>query len=116
MLIYNPYIVISYYNFKVVLIVRLKMVSTYPIQTLERLPMFIKAFRKQKGVTQADMAEKLGISQQAYARFEGNPQLATFERLFLVLRILDVNVSMEQIIKGAKQVTATLEPGSKEIW
>ncbi len=28
------------------------------------------------------MAEKLGISQQAYVRFEGNPQLATFERLF----------------------------------
>lgn len=58
------------------------MVSTDLIQNLECLPMFIKAFRKQKGVTQTDMAEKLGISQQAYARFEGNSQLATFERLF----------------------------------
>lgn len=88
----------------------------YQIQTLETLKLFIRAFRKQKGVTQADMAQKLGISQQAYARFEGNPQLATLERLFLVLRILDVNISMEQIIKSAKQVTATLEPASKEIW
>lgn len=88
----------------------------YPIQTLESLKLFIRAFRKQKGVTQAGMAEKLGISQQAYARFEGNPQLATFERLFLVLRILDVSVSMEQIIKGSKQVKVSPESGSKEIW
>jgi len=88
----------------------------YPIQTLESLKLFIRAFRKQKGVTQADMAEKLGISQQAYARFEGNPQLATFERLFLVLRILDVSVSMEQIIEGSKQVKVSSESGLKEIW
>ncbi|CAM3797700.1 helix-turn-helix domain-containing protein [Polynucleobacter brandtiae] len=88
----------------------------YPIQTLESLKLFIKAFRKQKGVTQADMAEKLGITQQAYARFEGNPQLATFERLFLVLRILDVGISIEQIVKGSKQVKVITESGSKEIW
>jgi HTH-type transcriptional regulator/antitoxin HipB len=95
---------------------RLEILMNYPIQTLESLELFIRAFRKQKGVTQAGMAEKLGISQQAYARFEGNPQLATFERLFLVLRILDVSVSMEQIIKGSKQVKVSPESGSKEIW
>ena len=88
----------------------------YPIQTLDSLKLFIRAFRKQKGLTQADMAEKLGISQQAYARFEGNPQLATFGRLFLVLRILDVSVLMEQIIKGSKQVEVSTESGSQEIW
>ncbi|OYY10918.1 MAG: hypothetical protein B7Y67_14735 [Polynucleobacter sp. 35-46-11] len=88
----------------------------YPIQTLDSLRLFIRAFRKQKGVTQADMAEKLGISQQAYARFEGNPHSATFERLFLVLRILDVSVSMEQIMKGSKQLKVSPESGSKEIW
>jgi len=92
------------------------MVSTYLIQTLESLPMFIKAFRRQKGVTQADMAEKLGISQQAYARFEGNPQLATLERLFLVLRILGVNISLEQIIKNSKEAKTNMESESKEIW
>jgi len=88
----------------------------YPIQTLESLKLFIRAFRRQKGVTQADMAEKLGISQQAYARFEGNPQLATFERLFLVLRILDVNISLEQIIKNLKEANTNMESESKEIW
>ena len=88
----------------------------YQIQTLETLKLFIRAFRKQKGVTQVDMAQKLGISQQAYARFEGNPQLATLERLFLVLRILDVNISLEQIIKNSKEAKTNMKSESKEIW
>lgn len=94
----------------------LEVLMNYPIQALESLKLFIRAFRKQKGVTQADMAEKLGISQQAYARFEGNPQLATLERLFLVLRILDVKISLEQIIKNSKEARSNMESESKEIW
>ncbi|MBU3640570.1 helix-turn-helix domain-containing protein [Polynucleobacter sp. Fuers-14] len=114
MLIYKTYVVIVHYNLKVVLLARLQMI--YQIQTLETLKLFIRAFRKQKGVTQADMAQKLGISQQAYARFEGNPQLATLERLFLVLRILDVKISLEQIIKNSKEAKTNMKSESKEIW
>ena len=109
MLIYKTYVVIVHYNLKVVLLARLQMI--YQIQTLETLKLFIRAFRKQKGVTQADMAQKLGISQQAYARFEGNPQ-----RLFLVLRILDVKISLEQIIKNSKEAKTNMKSESKEIW
>ena len=68
----------------------------YPIKTLSQLPLVLKGFRKEKGLTQAAMAEKLGITQQSYAHFEANPATATFERLYTVLRLLDVDISLNQ--------------------
>ena len=77
----------------------------YPIKTLSQLPLVLKGFRKGNGLTQAAMAERLGITQQSYAYFEANPATATLERLFMVLRMLDVEISLDQtspaIGKGA---------------
>ncbi|MBP6037690.1 MAG: helix-turn-helix transcriptional regulator [Azonexus sp.] len=66
----------------------------YPIKTLSQLPLVLKAFRKQRGLTQAALAEKLGVTQQSYAAFEANPAAASLERLFTVLRLLDVDISL----------------------
>lgn len=68
----------------------------YPIKTLNQLPLILRGFRKERGLTQAAVAEKLGITQQSYAYFEANPTTATFDRLFMVLRILGVEISLEQ--------------------
>ena len=68
----------------------------YPIKTLSQLPLVLKGFRKEKGLTQAAMAERLGITQQSYAYFEANPATATLERLFMVLRMLDVEISLNR--------------------
>lgn len=68
----------------------------YPIKTLSQFPLILKGFRKEKGLTQAAMAERLGITQQSYAHFEANPATATLERLFMVLRMLDVEISLDQ--------------------
>jgi HTH-type transcriptional regulator/antitoxin HipB len=69
----------------------------YPIKTLGQLPLVLKGFRKLRGLTQAVMAERLGITQQSYAYFEANPATATLERLFTVLRLLDVEISLDQV-------------------
>jgi HTH-type transcriptional regulator/antitoxin HipB len=69
---------------------------TYPIKTLNQLPLVLKAFRKEQGLTQAAMAEKLGITQQSYAYFEAKPATATLERVFTVLRLLNVDISLDQ--------------------
>ena len=73
----------------------------YPIKTLSQLPLVLKGFRKVWGLTQAAMAERLGISQQSYAYFEANPATATLERLFMVLRMLDVEISLDQVASTA---------------
>lgn len=70
----------------------------YPLKTLNQLPLLLKGFRRERGLTQAVMAEKLGISQQSYAYFEANPATSSLNRLFLVLRILGVDITLEQIV------------------
>lgn len=68
----------------------------YPIKTLSQLSLLLKGFRKEKGLTQAMLAQRLGITQQSYAHFEANPVTATTERLFIVLRLLDVEIGLTQ--------------------
>lgn len=99
----------------------------YPIKTLSQLPLVLKGFRKEKGLTQAAMAERLGITQQSYAYFEANPATATLERLFMVLRMLDVEISLNQTssvigktlgavaTRNAKPA-AVIPTGKKESW
>jgi HTH-type transcriptional regulator/antitoxin HipB len=87
----------------------------YPIKTLNQLPLILKGFRKEKSLTQAAMAEKLGITQQSYAYFEANPAAATIERLFMVLRMLDVGISLDNTSPAASvgatpSVKATSQP------
>jgi HTH-type transcriptional regulator/antitoxin HipB len=42
------------------------------------------------------MAQRLGITQQSYAYFEANPASATLDRLFVVMRILGVEIGLDQ--------------------
>lgn len=67
----------------------------YPLKTLDQLVLLLKGFRKTQGLTQSAMAEKLGITQQSYAHFEANPSSATLERLFMVLRLLGVDITLD---------------------
>lgn len=73
----------------------------YPLRTLDQLPLILRGFRQLQGYTQAAMAEKLGITQQSYAHFEANPSTATVERIFVVLRLLDVEISLDQAASAA---------------
>jgi len=82
---------------------------TYPIKTLDQLPLILKGLRKQRGLTQAALAERLGITQQSYAWFEANPATATLERLFTVLRLLDAEIILDQAA-GAAASPAAAKP------
>jgi HTH-type transcriptional regulator / antitoxin HipB len=64
----------------------------YPVKTLSQLPLILRAYRKIHQLTQAALAEKLGISQQSYAQLEANPAKVSVERLFKVLLALNVEL------------------------
>lgn len=86
----------------------------YPIKILSQLPLILKGFRKRKALTQAAMAERLGITQQSYAYLEANPATATLERLFMVLRMLDVEISLDQTSPTtSKDATPSLKGTNK---
>ncbi|WP_431074793.1 helix-turn-helix domain-containing protein [Enterobacter ludwigii] len=66
--------------------------TIFPVKIPSHLRPILVGFRKTKGFTQRDVSEKLGVSQQTYARLEANPSTASFERLFKVFTILGVEI------------------------
>ena len=68
----------------------------YPIKILSQLRPTLIGFRKQKGLTQASLAQRLGITQQSYAKLEADPASASIERLFKVLQLLDVELILSE--------------------
>lgn len=66
----------------------------YAIKTLSQLRPILLGFRKEAGLTQQDLAEQLGISQQSYARIEAKPETMGVERLFRILALLNVEIEL----------------------
>lgn len=56
--------------------------NDYPLNTLNQLRPLLIGFRKANGLTQKDLSERLGVTQQTYSRLEANPASASIERLF----------------------------------
>ena len=66
--------------------------TQYALKTLNQLRPVLIGFRKANGLTQRDVSERLGVTQQTYARLEANPASVGFERLFRVFSVLGVEI------------------------
>lgn len=96
--------------------------TVYPLKTLNQLRPLLIGFRKANGLTQKDVSERLGITQQTYARLEANPGRASIERLFRVFTVL--GVEMELSSRESPPVTKSTErpdnraasPARREKW
>ncbi len=75
--------------------------SAYTIRTARQLGPLMRAFRKQAGLSQAQLAERLGISRQAITALEREPESATFERLMRVWAELGLSVSLQPNLRMA---------------
>ncbi|MEJ4046203.1 helix-turn-helix domain-containing protein [Erwinia sp. SLM-02] len=83
--------------------------TVYPLKTLNQLRPLLVGFRKEKGMTQKDVSERLGVTQQTYARLEANPASASIERLYKVFTVLGI----EMVLSAgpySPMVTAVKEP------
>ena len=67
----------------------------------------LKDLRKQAGITQVDVAEKLGISQPAYASWERGVKKPTQENLVKIAQIL--NVSVDYLVGNSEKKTDELD-------
>lgn len=67
----------------------------------------LKDLRKQAGLTQVDVARKLGISQQAYASWERGAKKPTQENLVKIAQIL--NVSVDYIVGNLQETSDELD-------
>ena len=64
----------------------------YPINFAEQLAQHLKAFRKSRGLTQAQLAMHLGVTQSRVADIERNPGKVSLESLLKVLAALDARM------------------------
>jgi len=96
--------------------------TAFSVKTLKQLRPLLLGFRKAKGLTQKEVAERLGVTQQTYARLEVNPARASIERLFRVFTVLGVEIVLSSITSSV--VTTTVEltdkyansPARRENW
>jgi HTH-type transcriptional regulator/antitoxin HipB len=70
--------------------------SDFTVRTAEQLPALLQAFRKQSGLTQADTALRLGISQQALSNIERHADKVSADRLLKLLGILGVELVLRK--------------------
>ena len=66
----------------------------YPVKTSSQLRPLLVGFRKAAGFTQADVAIRLGVTQQSYAQMEAKPESVSMDRLFTVLRLFGVEMTL----------------------
>ena len=70
--------------------------NEFTVRTSEHLSALLQGFRKQAGLTQSDMAKRLGITQQTLSAFERNADKASADRLLEYLSILGVELVLRQ--------------------
>jgi HTH-type transcriptional regulator / antitoxin HipB len=62
----------------------------FTVRTTEQLPQLLKAFRKAAQLTQADVALRLGVTQQTVSALERNAETVSAARLMKLMNILGV--------------------------
>ncbi len=62
------------------------------MESIEKVLVKLKEARKEKGLSQENMAIELGISQGAYTNIENNESKLTVERLLQIAQILEKHV------------------------
>ena len=88
--------------------------SKYPIRTSEQLIPLFQAFRKQKNLTQAQLATRLGVGQQTVSQLERHPDKATLERLLRALAAMDVEMVL--INKSPSEKAPDTSATTGETW
>lgn len=93
------------------------MTVAFPIRFPGQLRPHLRALRKARGLTQAQLGAIVGVSQARIAEIEANPGLVNFEQLMKLLAVLGVTVSLLEddsvpVAPPAKPTKAPVRPRS----
>lgn len=92
--------------------------SEYPLRTAEQLSILLQAFRKESGLTQREVALRLGVTQQTYSSLERNAETVGVGRLLKLLAILGVELVLSKPASVADSPASGTQPaaGDKPAW
>jgi UDP-N-acetylglucosamine 1-carboxyvinyltransferase len=85
----------------------------------EKIGLFIKKLREEKGMTQEDFAEKLKTSQSAVARIESGNQNVTIEQLMKMGEVLNHNIvsiqdTIDFKVEGGKKLKGSIRTNTSK--
>jgi HTH-type transcriptional regulator/antitoxin HipB len=78
----------------------------FPIRTADQLNVILRALRRARNLTQKELADRLGVTQQALSQLELDPQSASFERVLAVLSALGVTIVLRDGADGSTDEAA----------
>lgn len=93
------------------------MLGVFPVRFPDQLRQHLRALRKARGLTQAQLGVLVGVSQARIAEIEANPGLVNFEQVMKLLSVLGVTLTLHE---GAPPPAAESrrefnEPGQKNL-
>ena len=68
----------------------------YPVDTPLQLRAVLKSLRKSRGLTQAQLGAKLGLSQKRVAGIEKTPQVTSIDQISRIIGILGARLVVEE--------------------
>ena len=74
--------------------------ADFTVRTADQMPVLLRAFRKQSGMTQSDVALRLGVTQQSLSSVERNAAKVSADRLLEILSILGVELVLRDADKS----------------
>jgi HTH-type transcriptional regulator / antitoxin HipB len=74
----------------------------FPANTPEQLGAVLRGFRHERGLTQAQLAARLGLTQKAISMIESHPHKMGLDRLFLILAALNIQLVLRDARVPAK--------------
>jgi len=66
--------------------------QTFPVQTPAQLSVHIRSLRRARGLTQAQLGERIGVKQARVADIEKDPGTVGLQQLLQVLHALDARL------------------------
>jgi HTH-type transcriptional regulator / antitoxin HipB len=81
----------------------------YPIRLTDQLRVHLRALRKQRGLTQVQLGQKLGIGQVRVSEIEARPGLVSVDQLFKLMSALGVILVLRDLMDSTAAPAAQAE-------
>ena len=86
----------------------------YAIRLTDQLKAHLRALRKQRGLTQAQLGQRLGLGQARIAEIEARPGLVSVDQLVQILSALGATLVLRDLAQGAPSYAVVAqEPAPK---
>jgi len=84
----------------------------YPVLTPAQLASHLRALRKARNLTQAELATRLGLTQSRIGKIERHPETVSLEQLITLLSVLGARL----VITVPERKTGPASPGQETVW